>query len=499
MTTLVKDTSPEISPEFIETMFANLTNDVAYKAARNAVADHDVLDIVKNRDVIQNMSHTYSNQISKEGKCTSQKSSGRCWMFALCNVIRIGMMKKYKLPNDFELSQSFLFFYDKLERGNYFLTSIIETRDQPTSSRLISHLCTDPTCDGGQFDMLVNIVEKYGIVPKSVYPDTKCCVASRRMNLFLKNKLRTYACELRKLAKSSTDITVDDLFKKKNEMMVEYHRILAIFFGKPPTKSFDFKFRDKDGKFKVYKSLTPIAFYERFGKPSFDVSTNISLINDPRNEYYKLYTVEYLGNVIGGKAVRYINLPIDELRKAAKQTIDQDLPVWFGCDVGKSEDRQKGLLDANLYDFKSIFGTGFTMNKMERLLYGESLMTHAMVFTAYDNLNVEDVGLDEEETDVDNNKSADEKDEEETKKDASKKSKNATITDGVDAIRAWRVENSWGTARGDNGYLCMTNEWFGEFVYQVVVDKNLLNEKIVDVLKQEPIKLPAWDPMGALA
>ena len=223
------------------------------------------------------------------------------------------------------------------------------------------------------------------------------------------------------------------------------------------------------------------------------------MINDPRNEYYKLYTVEYLGNVIGGKAVRYINLPIDELRKAAKQTIDQDLPVWFGCDVGKSEDRQKGLLDANLYDFKSIFGTGFTMNKMERLLYGESLMTHAMVFTAYDNLNVEDVGLDEEETDVDNNKSADEKDEEETKKDASKKSKNATITDGVDAIRAWRVENSWGTARGDNGYLCMTNEWFGEFVYQVVVDKNLLNEKIVDVLKQEPIKLPAWDLNGCIS
>ena len=316
-----------IAVDFADEQFAKLEKDVSYKASRNAVADNDVLEIVKDRQVVQSMSHTFSNKISKEAKCTSQKSSGRCWMFALCNVIRLGMMKKYNLPNDFELSQSFLFFYDKLERGNYFLNSIIETRDQPISSRIVAHLCTNPTEDGGQFDMLVNIVQKYGICPKSVYGETKCCVASRRMNQFLLNRLRTFASQLR----SSSSASVEELYAMKDKMMEEYHKILAIFFGRPPSskKSFDFRFRDKDGKFQVFKNLTPLSFYEKFGKPTFDISSHISLINDPRNEYYKLYTVDFLGNVVGGEKIRYLNVPIDELRTAVKRTIDKDLPVSY--------------------------------------------------------------------------------------------------------------------------------------------------------------------------
>lgn len=248
---------------FLTTAWDKLNQDAQFKSSRNAIAKLDVLSVVEDRDVIQNANHVYSNVVSKEGKSTTQKSSGRCWMFAMCNVMRVSMMKKYNLPDDFELSQGYLFYYDKLERANYFLEDIIATRNEPPSSRLVSHLVAGANLigDGGQWDMLINIVNKYGVVPKSAFPETKCCVASRRMNLFLKNKLRQYASELRAMAGKDSSVNEDALRAQKFLYMNEYHKILSTFFGKPPT-SFDWTFRDSKKKFKTFKNLTPLTFYK---------------------------------------------------------------------------------------------------------------------------------------------------------------------------------------------------------------------------------------------
>ena len=374
--------------------------------------------------------------------------------------MRVELMKHFRLPPDFELSQSFLFFYDKLERCNYFLESIIKTRGMDINSRLVSHLNRSPLSDGGQWDMLVNIVQKYGICPKAVFPETMCCMASNHMNKFLANRLRTCASELRTAGSKRED----ELRTMKFAMMQEFHRILATFFGKPPTR-FNWEFRDTYNQFRVYKGLTPQTFYANL--VPFDINTHVSLIHDPRNEYFNHYTVEYLGNVIGGFPIRYINVPIEILRAAVIASIDGDKPVWFGCDVGKSMQHQKGLLDPKLFDFKSAFGgIEFGMDKKTRLLYGESQMTHAMVFTAYDR---------EQNTSL-----------------------NAP-TDGNSTIRAWRVENSWGTGNANKGYLCMTDAWFGEWVYQVAVHRDFIDPEIVAILNEKAITLPIWDPMGALA
>lgn len=473
---------------FLTTAWDKLNQDPQFKSSRNAIAKLDVLSVVEDRDVIQNANHVYSNVVSKEGKSTTQKSSGRCWMFAMCNVMRVSMMKKYNLPDDFELSQGYLFYYDKLERANYFLEDIIATRNEPPSSRLVSHLVAGANLigDGGQWDMLINIVNKYGVVPKSAFPETKCCVASRRMNLFLKNKLRQYASELRAMAGKDSSVNEDALRAQKFLYMNEYHKILSTFFGKPPT-SFDWTFRDSKKKFKTFKNLTPLTFYKEH--VPFQADDYVSLIHDPRNEYYKHYTVAYLGNVSGGYPIRYINVPIDVLRALTITTIDKDEPVWFGCDVGKSFHREKGLLQHNVFDFESAFGTGFGMDKRERLLYGESLMTHAMVITAYDREQLTNIDGTTEERNAavyGQSKGGEEKGDDDNDIQEQR-------------IIKWRVENSWGTEKGDKGYLAMSDEWFNEYVFQIAVKKEYLDQSLLNILNQKPKVLPAWDPMGALA
>jgi bleomycin hydrolase len=477
---------------FLDSAWESLSNDSQYKASRNAISKLDVLSVVENRDVIQEGDlHVYSNQVSKEGKCTSQKSSGRCWMFAMCNVMRVAMMKKYNLPDDFELSQGFLFYYDKLERANYFLEDMIATRSEPPSSRLVSHLVAGANLigDGGQWDMLINIVNKYGIVPKKAYPETQSCVASRRMNQFLKNKLRQYGCELRKMYEANKSISEDDLRQKKFEYMNEYHKILSTFMGKPPT-TFNWSFRDNKKNFHQFQNLTPLTFYQDHVPLKAD--DYVSLIHDPRNDYYKHYTVANLGNVQGGYPIRYINVPIDVLRALTITAIDDDEPVWFGCDVGKSMHREAGLLHHNIYDFDSAFGTSFGMDKRERLLYGESLMTHAMVITAYDRVQLNNIDDNEKRNAPILGSTTNEK-----KDDGSTTTNDDEIKE--QKIKKWRVENSWGTDKGDKGYLSMSDEWFNQYVFQIAVHKKYLDKNLMNILKQKPITLPAWDPMGALA
>lgn len=429
-----------------------------FATPRNALAQahafqNGITNAALNPHVLRETEYLYSDCIPEEGKpVTSQRSSGRCWIFAALNVVRVEMMEKHKLAS-FELSQNYLYFWDHFERCNFFLEAILETRDKPIDSRIVAHLLDCPVQDGGQYDMIINIVEKYGMVPKSAYDDTATSIATAQMNRYLKNKLRQFAMELRTLNEGKTDIAA--LRKRKEVQLEVIYRAMALLLGNPPTK-FDWRFKNKSKKLVEFKGLTPQSFYR--DHVPFKMSSMVSLVNDPRNEYYKLYTVEYLGNVQGGRPVLYVNVPIEELKKYVDQTISvTKKPVWFGCDFGNYINKKNGVMDMRVHDYELLMGEGgaIEQSKASRLHYHASLMTHAMVFTAVD------------------------------KKE--------------DVVVGYRVENSHSKDKGKEGYLHMSSEWFDEYVYQIAVDKSLLSEKVKAVLDQTPHLLPAWDPMGALA
>jgi bleomycin hydrolase len=385
-------------------------------------------------------------------KITNQKQSGRCWMFAALNTFRFQVIKKLNLET-FELSQSYTLFYDKLEKSNYFLESILETLDEPTNGRLISYLLMAPLNDGGQWDMLCNLVRKYGLVPKDVMPESKSSSATREMNDCLTRKLREDACILR--TAHANGASKEELAAKKESMLQEIYRILCICLGEPP-KTFDFEYRDKDKEFHRDSNLTPQEFFAKYVGVNLD--DYVSLINAPTADkpYHRSYSVKFLGNVREGHTVRYLNLPIDELKKAAIAQMQDGAPVWFGCDVGKCSSRDGGIMDTDIYGTEDLLDVSFGMTKAQRLDYGESLMTHAMVFQG--------VNLDE---------------------------------DG--RPNRWRVENSWGDAAGNKGYYVMSDAWFDEYMYQIVVHKKYLPESFIKEYEAEPILLEPWDPMGSLA
>lgn len=302
--------------------------------------------------------------------------------------------------------------------------------------------------------MVVNLVQKYGVVPKNAFPESTTSCASYPLNKLLKAKLREFAKGLRSMHQSGK--STSQLRVEKDRMMQVIHRILIIHLGSPP-KSFDWTVHDKDNKFLSFRDLTPNQFYKEH--VPIDVAEYVSVVNDPRNPYNRALTVEKLGNIVGGRPVLYINTKIEDLAHYAKTLLDKDESVWFGCDVGKDSSLKKnGIMSKTLFDYELVFGTKPLMSKKDRLTYHESEMTHAMLFSGYD-------------------------------QDPTNETR----------VTKWRVENSWGDERGDKGYDVMTSEWFEEHMYQVVVPKAILSSEHLAVSDQEPIRLPAWDPMGALA
>ncbi|KAI7865565.1 peptidase C1B, bleomycin hydrolase [Spinellus fusiger] len=434
-------------------------SDSKNRLALNAIVNNDYRDVIYNHKAVLKDTHIFNVKVPSEGIITNQKSSGRCWLFAGTNVMRLAIIKKYKLNDDFELSQNFLFFYDKLEKANWFLENMIDLADVDVNDRVVQYLLQVPVNDGGQWDMLINIVEKYGVVPKSVYPDTFSSTASSRLNWLVQVKLREYATQIR--SSLARGVSVNAIRVYKEEMMQEVYRLLVIALGEPPA-NFDWETNDKSGKVLSFSDMTPKSFFrEVVAYPVSSVCSRlkmISLINDPRNTYSRLYTVERLGNVVGGRRVQHINTNIKQLKRLAVNVLKSGSPVWFGCDVGKCQfsSNKYGVMDTAIYDYHTAFNVEFGMTKEQRLLFGESLMTHAMVFTG--------VHLD---------------------------------NDG-EPIR-WRVENSWGPTTGDKGYWIMADAWFSEFVYQVVLEKHAVPKDLLAVLNTEPFVLPAYDPMGALA
>ncbi|KAJ8978771.1 hypothetical protein NQ317_015495 [Molorchus minor] len=402
--------------------------------------------------------------IEAEGKpITNQKSSGRCWLFAALNVIRLPFIKHFNL-DDFEFSQGYLFFWDKIERCNFFLNNIVETaaRNEPVDGRLTSFLLHDPTTDGGQWDMLVNLIKKHGLMPKKNFPETFSCESSMRMNQILKSKaryftLREYAKAIRDLiSKGGSDADVRSLIE---EQMTNVYRVVGICLG-IPNETFTWSYYDKNKAFHSVGPVTAQDFYEKQVKPLFDVDDKVCLVTDPRpsNQYGKVYTVDCLGNVVGGRKCIYNNQPVELLLDLTAKSISEGEAVWFGCEVSKRYAGKQGIQDLKVHDFPLVFGVDIqvTLSKADRLLYGESAMSHAMVFTA-----------------VHKNEAGE--------------------------VTKLRVENSWGEDRGEKGYLIMTSDWFKEFTFEVVVDKKYVPQEVLDVFNQEPIVLPAWDPMGTLA
>lgn len=419
--------------------------------AMRAVTMNGVQKSATDPEVQRRDRHQYSISL-EQGKITNQKSSGRCWMFAALNTMRFDVMKKLNLET-FELSQNYTLFYDKLEKSNYFLENILDTLEEPTEGRLIAHLLRDPLGDGGQWDMLCNLIEKYGVVPKDAMPETVSSSATWPMTAYLTRKLREFACVLREGHKAGK--SAEELRGEKEAMMATVYNMLCICLGTPP-KTFTLEVRDKDKNFIRDEGLTGKEFFKKY--IGWDLSQYVSLINAPTADkpYHKTYTVKMLGNVKEGRPVKYLNLPIEDLKAAAIAQLKDGKPVWFGCDVGKESIREGGIMDLDILRAGDLFGTEFGMDKAQRLDYGESVMTHAMVFQG--------VNLDK---------------------------------DG--RPDRWRVENSWGKEAGEDGYYVMSDDWFTEYTYQVVVNQKYLTGEQRKELDQEPIRLEPWDPMGSLA
>eukprot|EP00494_Astrolonche_serrata_P028754 UN29021 len=326
----------------------------------NAVTNHGYNAALSYKG-LRNVNHAdFSIKIPNEGKpITSQKSTGRCWQFAVLNVLRIPLMKKYNIEK-FEYSQVYLYFYDKLERCNFMLNQIINTTDLDIGSRVVQHLLKSPMEDGGQFDMMINLIEKYGICPKQFYPEVATTKATRKLRWIGHQKFREWSFYLRSAAKEGKK--KEELIKMKAKYVKEWYNLLCIYLGSPPRK-FNWIFTDKDKKFQRFNGLTPQTFYEKFVLDSmkYKMTDYVSLINDPRNSYKKGYTVDRLGNVIGAKDVLYVNVSIDDMKKYAIESLKDGEPVWFGCHFGEFIHREKGILDRSIWDHKALSNTTFKM------------------------------------------------------------------------------------------------------------------------------------------
>lgn len=437
--------------DFTERLYANYLANPSLQATENAVSHNGLLKSLETRQSAIDNDYVFSIDLTKDA-VSNQKASGRCWMFAALNTFRHKLISDFKLEN-FELSQAHTFFWDKYEKSNWFLEQIIATADQEIGSRKVKFLLDTPQQDGGQWDMVVALFEKYGVVPKSVYPESISSSASRELNQYLNKLLRQDAQILRDLlAKGASS---EEVQIQKENLLQEIFNFLAVNLGLPP-RSFDFAYRDKDNVYHRDTNVTPQAFYEKY--VGLKLSDYVSIINAPTTDkpYNKSYTVELLGNVVGAPAVRYLNVEMNRFKELAIAQLKAGESVWFGSDIGQSSNRQTGIMATNTYDFSSGLGIHFHQNKAGRLDYSESLMTHAMVLTGVD--------LDDNEQPL-----------------------------------KWKVENSWGDKVGDKGYFVASDSWMDEYTYQIVVRKEFLTQEELAAYQAQPQVLAPWDPMGALA
>ncbi len=446
------NTNGNISNEFLTKAEQAYSHNPS-RIVAGSVIQNGIDAAARNQQSLVQMQQVFSDEIDTLD-ITNQKKSGRCWIFAGMNVLRYHMNKTLGFKDkNFQLSQPYLMFFDKLEKANYFLESVIETAGEAKDSRMVMWQFQSLMNDGGQWDMLVNLMKKYGVVPKSVMPESYHSSNSASMNTILINKLRKDGVTLRRLAAKGA--TETDLREAKDGMITEIYGMLRTFLGTPP-QTFDFAYRDKDNAYHRDLNMTPLAFFQKYVGEDF-IDDFVSVINAPTDDkpYGKTYTVKYLGNVVGGKPVVYLNLQAEQLADMAKQQVQAGTPVWFGCDVAKLYDRDAGIMDTGLYDYNMVLNTDLTMTKADMLDYGQTVLTHAMTLMAVD------------------------------------------VREGN--ITKWKVENSWGDEVGEKGFFVMSQDWFNNYTHQVVVRKQYLSPEQLKALETQPIELKPWDPIGSLA
>lgn len=438
----------------VEAAQAIFAGDRANIVAKNAVTGQGVRSVARVPEQAARNTTTFDIEV-KQGDPTDQKRSGRCWMFASLNTLRLRVMRTYNLKT-FEFSQAYPLYWDKAEKANWFLENILDTLDEPVGSRTLDFLLADPVGDGGAWDMFKALLKKYGAVPKEAMPETACSQNTDDMCLYLTRYLRSCAHVLR--AQHHDGAAIELLRLQKKEMMANVLHLLTICLGEPP-RTFDVRLRDKDDKMALSGTFTPQTFLAE--TTSIELDDYVSIVSAPTADkpFDRTYTVARLGNVIEAGGVRYLNLRPEQLKELAIKQLKDDLPVWFGCDVDQAFIRTDGIMDLEALAIDDLFGfdimKGF--DKAARLDYGESLMTHAMV--------LEGVNL-----------------------------------DAAGKPTLWKVENSWGKDHGKDGFDSLTDDWFTEYVYQVVIDKKYLTDEQRALYEtMEPIALAPWDPLGALA
>ena len=440
----------KLSVEDLQSLRDSFTADETNRIAMNAVTAAGIDKVAKNYDRARLLQRRFST-IVDNGEVTHQDRSGRCWLFSSLNVARFVAKKNMDLEQ-FEFSQNYAMYYDKLERVNYFLKDMacLVEAGEPEDSRLVQHLLREVMGDGGQWTMAMNVYKKYGAVPKDLFPETESSKNTGPMN----NKL----CELMRQAVAhmyENPENIDQIVKNATEAG---HRILTIHLGEPPV-SFDWEWTDKDDEFHRDGEITPVEFWKKY-VGSADLESYVCLVDDPRKEHPKgrKIAIEHLGNVVGGDATEYLNVPNQFMKDCVRRVlVEQGIPVWFGAECGPMMDREAGAWATDLFEYDRVYGVRFDLSKEQRVRFGDSAMDHAMAFAGVD------------------------------------------VADDGTTTRRWRVENSWGDKIADKGYFTMSDDWFTEYVYEVAVPKALLPEEYQKALEEPAISLPAWDPMGALA
>ena len=439
-----------LTPRILEGFKSRFQAEPANQLMQNAVAQRDVNEIALDRNIVTGATHTFSTVLD-DWKATDQARSGRCWMFAGLNLFRTETAKKLNLKQ-FEFSQNYPMFWDKLERANYLLEAIIETADRPVDDRTVAWLLESPLSDGGQWDMFVNLVKQHGVAPKTVMPESESSSNTSRMNSIISYQYRQGAKNIRDIYQKEGGF--EQMRRAKEGALQAIYNILSIHLGSPPDE-FDWQWTDKDGQFHRDGKMTPMQFAEMYVTTPMD--DYVCLVHDPRptSPLGKTFTVQYLGNMVNGSPVKYLNVSIDLIKDLTLRMLLDGQPVWMGCDTGKQMNRDLGIWDAQLFDYPSVYGTDFALDKAGRLEYHQTRMTHAMLFTGVD------------------------------------------VVD--DQPRRWRVENSWGTKVGNKGFFLMNDSWFDEYMFEIAAPRSYLSEDLQQALNEEPIILPPWDPMGSLA
>jgi len=444
------DNSAVLTSEQVAEFGDKASRNSSLQLMQNIVTQRDVNEVALNHKIISDATHNFSNVLD-DWSVTNQARSGRCWMFAGLNLFRSEARNILNLK-EFEYSQNYVMFWDKLERCNFLLEAIIETADQPLDDRTVAFLLQSSINDGGQWDMFVSLIAKHGVVPKEVMPETESSSNSARMNFIINYQVRQGAMAIRDCYASEQGL--EGMRSAKNTALNSIYQILCIHLGTPP-QEFNWQWTDKDNEFHRDGNMTPSQFAEKYIVTPMEEF--VCIVHDPRgtSPVGKTFTIEYLGNVVGGTPIKYLNVDIKLMKDLTLKMLQDGKPVWMGCDTGKQMHRDKGIWDADLFDYPGVYGTNFDMDKSARLEYHQTRMTHAMLFTGVD------------------------------------------VVDGEP--KRWRVENSWDNKVGDKGFFMMNDSWFAEYMFEIAVPKSYLPDDLLKALDSEPIVLPPWDPMGSLA